>query len=414
MRILHVVHQYLPEKIGGTELYTQWVSQALARRGHRVDVFYRSSGGQPAIALASRTDEAGVRIWAGRHGPATPNRRFLTTFGDRHLAAAFDRVLDEVQPELVHVEHLMGLPAALIHALRRRKLPFVITFWDFWWVCANAQLLTNYDQQICDGPRAYLNCARCATARAGRPGLWPAWPPLAALLAWRNRLLREALTAAGRLIAPTEFVRRWYLAHGAPAEKLITLPPGLEARPMTPRPLRHDGPTRIAYIGGLSWQKGVHILVEAFGQLGGDAELWIAGDETADPAYVGRLRAHSGPRVRFLGRLDRDQVWATLAQVDVVAVPTLWYETFSFIISEAFAAGVPVLASRLGPIADRVRHGEDGMLAPPGDVAAWHAALRQFVETPGWRDHLASGIRPPTTLQEHVDGLEKIYRGLIS
>lgn len=414
MRILHIVHQYLPEKVGGTELYTHWVSQAQARRGHRVEVFYRSAAGQPAIALETRTDEAGVRIWAARHGPATPNRRFLATFGDRRLAAAFERVLNETQPELVHIEHLMGLPIALIHALRRRKLPFVVTFWDFWWVCANAQLLTNYDQQICDGPRAYLNCARCAAARAGKPGFWPAWPPLAVLLARRNQLLRQVMAAAHQLIAPTEFVRRWYQKHGAPAEKLITLPPGLEDPPAAPRSPRSAGPIRIAYIGGLSWQKGVHVLIEAFSQLGGNVELWIAGDETADPAYVARLRAISGPRVRFLGRLNRDQVWATLAQVDVVAVPTLWYETFSFIISEAFAASVPVIVSRLGPLADRVRHGEDGLLAPPGDISAWRDALRQLVEMPGLRDRLAAGIRPPLTLQEHVARLEEVYRDLVS
>ena len=410
MRVLHVVHQYLPEKVGGTELYTQWVSQALARRGHKVDVFYRSSAaGHLPIALEERTDEAGVRVWVARHGVATPNRRFLATFGDRPLVAAFERVLDRAQPELVHIEHLMGLPVALVDALRRRGLPFVITFWDFWWVCANAQLLTNYDAEICDGPRAYLNCARCATARAGHPRFWPAWPLLAGLLARRNGLLWQALIAARQLIAPTEFVRRWYLAHGAPGEKLITLPPGLEDRPVPPRSGLNDRPLRIAYIGGLSWQKGVHVLVEAFSHLVGSAELWIVGDETFDPAYVSRLRADSGSAVRFLGRLSREQVWETLSQVDVVAVPALWYETFSFIVSEAFTAGLPVIASRLGPLADRVRHDVDGLLLPPGDVAAWRDALQRLVETPGLCNQLAAGIQPQLTLQGHVARLEAVY-----
>ncbi|HHN94056.1 MAG TPA: glycosyltransferase, partial [Anaerolineae bacterium] len=142
-------------------------------------------------------------------------------------------------------------------------------------------------------------------------------------------------------------------------------------------------------------------------------ELWLAGDETADPDYVARLKATAPPNVRFLGRLTRAQVWETLAQVDAVVVPTLWYETFSFIVSEAFAAGRPVLASRLGPLADRVRDGVDGLLLPPGDVAAWRAALSRLIAAPDALASLRAHVRPPTTLAEHIESLEAVYRRLV-
>jgi glycosyltransferase involved in cell wall biosynthesis len=116
--------------------------------------------------------------------------------------------------------------------------------------------------------------------------------------------------------------------------------------------------------------------------------------------------------VRFLGRLTREEVWDTLAQVDVVVVPTLWYETFSFIISEAFIAGVPVIASRLGPVADRVRDGVDGLLVPPGDVSAWRAALQRLVEEPNFLARLRANVRPPMTLNEHVGRIEALYAQL--
>ena len=81
--VLHVVHQYLPEKVGGTELYTQWVSQAFARRGHKVDVFYRSSaaGHLPIAFLKNARTRPESGVGCVRHGVATPNRRFLATFG---------------------------------------------------------------------------------------------------------------------------------------------------------------------------------------------------------------------------------------------------------------------------------------------------------------------------------------------
>jgi len=411
VRILHLVHQYLPEHVGGTELYTRWLARALSQQGHQVTIFYRRSA--EGIGQEYRTEE-GVHVWTAWAGPLSPTRRFLATFGDSRIAPAFERVLEEASPDLVHIQHLMGLPAGLLRPVQQRRLPIVITLHDYWWVCPNAQLLTNYSQHLCDGPRAYLNCARCTLARGGHPRLLIATPPLAGLLAWRNRLLRRILRAADRLIAPTEFVRRWYITHGALLDRVVVIPHGLEGPGQRPPGNRKpDGLVRFAYVGGLSWQKGVHVLVEAFGGIHGPAELWIAGDESSDPAYVAHLRAQAIPGVRFLGRLTREEVWKTLAQVDAVAIPSLWYETFSFIASESFAAGVPVVASRLGPLADRVHDGVDGMLVPPGDVAAWRAALQRLVDEPHLLARLRANVHPPMTLDEHVDRIEALYVQLV-
>lgn len=397
----------MPEHVGGVELYTRWLTRALRQRGHQVTIFHRRSA--EGVGEEHRVED-GVQVWAAWSGLLSPTRRFRATFGDPAMVSAFERVLEETNPDLVHIQHLMGLPVALIRSIQRRGLAYVITLWDFWWVCANAQLLTNYSRQVCDGPQAYLNCARCALARVDRSRLWPVLPSLAGLLGWRNRMLRQVMKAAGGLVAPTEFVRRWYATHGAPTERLLVILPGLESAAVVSRPRqRPNGPVRFAYIGGLSWQKGVHTLVEAFSGVSGTAELWIAGDESFDPAYVARLRAQAAPDVRFLGRLTREEVWETLAQVDVVVVPSLWYETFSFIVSEAFTVGAPVVASCLGPLADRVHDGVDGLLAPPGDVVAWRAALQRLVSEPGLLDRLRANVRPPMTLEEHVNRLESLY-----
>jgi glycosyltransferase involved in cell wall biosynthesis len=410
VRLLYVVHQYLPDHVGGTELYTCWLAGEMARQGHQVAVFYRRE--KKGSAIEHRID-GDVQVWGTRAGSIGPTRRFLATFGEASLRRAWKQVLEEWNPDLVHIQHLMGLPVSLIRAFRPRRIPYVVTLWDYWWLCPNAQLLTNYSGEVCEGPR-YWNCARCMLARAGFPGLWPAIPFLAGLAAWRNRLLRGVLDRARVLIAPTEFVQRWYAAHGVPEEKIVVLAPGLDNSMLPPQPPRPaDDTVRFAYIGGLSWQKGVHVLVEAFSGVQGEAELWVAGDESFDPAYVSRLKALATPNVRFLGRLDRKGVWETLTQVDVVVVPSLWYETFSFLISEAFAAGLPVLASRLGALADRVRDGVDGLLLPPGDVAAWRAAMQRLLDEPDLLPRLRAGVRPPMTMEEHVDRLEALYAGCV-
>jgi glycosyltransferase involved in cell wall biosynthesis len=222
------------------------------------------------------------------------------------------------------------------------------------------------------------------------------------------------MKSADCLIAPTKFVQRWYAAHGTPTDKLVTIPPGLEYPTITSqRGQASSGPMRFAYIGGLSHQKGVHTLTEAFTGIKGAAELWIAGDESFNPDYVAQLRALATPNVRFLGKLTRKEVWDTLAQADVVTVPTLWYETFSFIVSEAFAMGVPVVASRLGPLVDRVRDGTDGLLLPPGDVAAWRKTLQRLVDEPDLQAHLRANVEPPMRLKDHVERVESLYTRLV-
>ncbi len=413
MRVLHLVHQYMPEYVGGTELYTRWLAGALSQRGHQVTVFYRRSAIETDLTV--RDDENGLRVWAAAAGPVTPNNRFLATFSQRYILDAFRRVMEQTQPELVHIQHLQGLPVALARYVRRARIPFIITLHDYWWACANAQLLSNYSQQLCQGPKAYLNCARCALARSGGSQFWPAIPGLAALLAWRNRLLRQVTQAACKLIAPTQFVGDWYAGQGVPLERLQVMPHGLPLADIKPSPTQSpDNTLRFAYIGGLSWQKGVHVLLEAFNGLGEGVELWIAGDEAAEPTYAAHLRALASPNVNFLGKLSRAEVWETLAQVDVLLAPSLWYETFVFVISEAFAAGVPVVASRLGALSDRVRDGVDGLLVPAGDVRAWQNALRRFQQDPGLLSHLRAGIRPVHTIEAYVKDIEAIYQAVLT
>ena len=412
MRVLHVVHQYLPDQVGGTELYTHWLVQRLQRRGHHVTVFFRRDRSGSGFECCD--EENGVRICAAWSGSVTSEQRFMSAFSDRHLFDAFQHVLQDAQPDIVHIQHLLGLPIALVRHVMNAKVPVVITLHDFWWVCANAQLLTNFDQQVCDGPRMYLNCARCAVARTGRSSLWPMLPVIPVPLAWRNYLLRRVLRAANWAVAPTMFVREWYVNHGVPRERSSVIPHGLDPpAQLRHRPPNEDRPLRCAYIGGLSWQKGVHVALEAFGRVNGKVEFWIAGDESADPDYVSYLREQAPPSVRFLGKLAREAVWEILSQVDAVVVPSIWYETFSFLVSEAFAAGLPVIASRQGALAERVNDGVDGLLVPPGDVAAWRATLQRLVDEPELLSQLSANVQPPLSLDGHVDEVESVYRRVL-
>lgn len=413
MQILHIVHQYLPDHIGGVELYTQWLTHALMQQGHKVSIFHRRSVNGQGI---SRQTKDGIDIYAAWDGEFQPTPRFLSTFNNKSLLAAFRKTLTEVKPDVVHVQHLMGLPVTFLHELMARNIPYVVTLWDFWWVCANAQLLTNHEQLLCDGPRAFLNCAKCTLARVNKPEFPPALPLLTIPLARRNHILNKALSNASRIIAPAHFVQDWYVEHGITPDSLVVLPPGMDypvdissiaAKPEEKRPFR------IGYIGGISLQKGVHLLVEAHQPLGDSCELWIAGDMSIDLEYSENLRLLADNNVQFLGRLDREAIWNMLREVDLIVVPSIWYETFCFVVSEAFVMGVPVVTFDLGVLAERVHDGVDGVLVPLGDVTALRRTLQRLIKDPAYWQQIKDGVQSPQHITEHALNMEVVYQELL-
>ena len=142
----------------------------------------------------------------------------------------------------------------------------------------------------------------------------------------------------------------------------------------------------------------------------GRVRLSVVGDLEAFPDYATRVRESSTyPGVHFRGRIPNAKLWEFLAEVDVVVVPSLWYETAVLVIQEAFAAGVPVIASDLGAMVERVRGGVDGLLVPPGDPVALAAAIGDLLEQPERMAGLRAGIRPVRTIQEQVDDLLPLY-----
>lgn len=420
MRILHVVHQYPPEHVAGTELYTQWLAQSQAAIGHRVAVFTPLNRD---MALSPEPDlEAGVRVYRRPVGSRSAAAVFLSTFRRVQLADDFAAVLAAEQPDIVHIEHLMGLPVDIVDAIVCAGVPYVIFLHDYWYGCANGQLLTNDAQLVCAGPdKQAHNCGRCAVARAGfNPAAGSLGPVIAPLMRRRNHLLEGVMNGAARIIAPNGFVRTIYRQMGFSTERMVHIPMGVELPPaVSLRPARvqpFPGPLRLGYIGSISPQKGVHVLIDAVNDLPPDhVSLDIFGDLTVFPDYVAELqRRATHPGIRFGSRLDRAGVWAELAGLDALVFPTLWYEASPFIIREAFAASVPVIASDIGAPATMIRDGVDGLLFPAGDATQLGAIIESLSREPARLDSLRRGIIRPPTMGDHAAAIDSLYREVLA
>ena len=412
MHILHLVHQYLPEKIGGTELYTRTLAHHQVKQGHEVTIVTPAS---TPIITPEPVVEEGVTVYRIGVGPRGATAVFRSTFRHSQLDRTLAYILRQEQPNVVHIQHLMGWPSQLVRHIQQANIPYLITLHDYWHLCANAQLITNYDHTVCRGPNWWVNCARCALARAGYKQATPLIPGLMSLLGWRHNRLQKVLSGARTLIAPTLFTAQIHEQMGISLTGIQIVPHGIALPKVMPPRQPRSHRLRIGYIGGLSWQKGVHILVEAVNQLPKtEVTLTIYGDTAVFPDYTAQLKQQAQhPGIHLAGRIPHHHLWSALAQLDVVVVPSLWYETASLIIQEAFAAQVPVIASNLGALRERVADGIDGVLVPAGDVFALYQILDQCRRDPAYLNQLQAGIQPVFTIQEHLMKMEAIYRQIV-
>ncbi len=418
MRIALVVHKLPPSSLGGTEIYTRNLARTMSEH-NEVSVFYRDDGDGRAFQ-DDWQDHDGLR--ARRVGrsfsvdEAGPLALFADTFFNRDVERAFQGFLDQVQPDLVHFQHLMLLSYRLMAQAKARGLPALLTLHDYWFICSNSQLIWP-DGEICQGKAWGMNCARCATARMAQPWLVAARPMIAALLQLRDTLVRQAALHADRFVAPSRFLVDRYVADGFPSRRFTFLENGLDVARI--RSLASSPPSgdrlRVTYLGSLAWQKGVHILVKAFRHLPPDkAVLRVFGNPDTFPAYSADLRNLANQsNTSFEGSVPNELVGRVLAETDILAVPSLWYENSPVVIQEARAAGVPVMASAHGALREKVRDDVDGLLVPPGDVAGWEAALARVMVDSDLVSRLRANVEPPMTLAEHAAQLQRIYQQLV-
>jgi glycosyltransferase involved in cell wall biosynthesis len=419
MRILYLVHQYLPRHRAGTEVYTHSLAKALAAR-HDVLVYCHEraldGGAHPAVDEALEgVPVRRVAAHTAGHALASPLALFRAGYRNPRIAADLAETLGRFRPDVVHVQHLKDLTVDALPLARAAGAAVAYTLHDYWGLCPNAQFVRP-GGGICHGPHLWLECGRCAAYGLGKPWLTPAAPAAIPLFAARQRAIRRAMAHVDLFLSPSRFLRDRYVAGGLPAERLRVLENGLDVARLAGCPAER-GALRghYAYVGSLAWQKGVHVAVEAFRALGGTgAELRIWGGEHAYPDYARRLRrlAAGCDWIRFEGELDSNRVGEALAWADYLVVPSLWWENSPVTIREAFHAGVPVLASRLGALEEKVCEGLGGLLFRPGDPADLARVVRRTLEEADLLEALRAKIPPVETIAAHAAEVEALYEGL--
>jgi len=384
-----VTNSYLPHSVGGVQLHIQTLADSL-RPQHDVRVLARANTTEDEEYALREYEYRGLRIHT-INNTFREAGHFFFLYADRGVDKAMEEVLDDFQPDLVHVHHLTCLSTNLATILRQRNIPAVMTLHDFWMICPRGQRL-HRDGTFCetiDRKRCH-GCIRPTwdfLFPEGEPDALTVRAEMEMLAAWDDRVHR-VLTGFDRLIVPSRYFRETFSARGIESERIVAIPHGLE-----PAPFKHvaerrkpASKTRVGYLGTVIPSKGVHVLLEATDGLEDWIEVAIHGEAVPyheDKDYLARLRASvpAGVEVHFHGRYLPDQIAAILEEVDILVVPSIWPEAFGLTLQEGFLAGIPVVAADIGALTEFVPE-DRGLLFKPGDAGDLRRQLIRLLDDP--------------------------------
>jgi GT2 family glycosyltransferase/glycosyltransferase involved in cell wall biosynthesis len=459
MRILVVVHTFPPQSTGGAETYAAAHALALAAGGHQVTVLTRESDPSKAeYSTRSETRDGLQIVWINNTFRQVAS--FAETYANPAIDALAARLIETVRPDVAHVHHLTCLSTGIVGLLNARRVPVVCTLHDYWFLCHRGQLFdTNHrvcagpdpDRcRACLGPAATMDRSAYAAARVVRrleqtlPRRLAAWfrrtaertatraargGGAGALDAARRRLehMRAVMDQVTAFVAPSEALKQRFVAAGVTDDRIQFWPYGHD-HSLFPQAVRgtRASPTsgphlRLGFLGSVMISKAPHVFLEAFAGLpAGVASAEVFGAYTpyhGDDSYRGIMDPLlSLPGVKRRGPIPHEAVPAALASIDVLVVPSIWAENSPLVIREAFLAGVPVVASRVGGIPEAVVDGVNGLLVNPGDVAAMRRTLGRLLDDHALLTRLQAGAvaSPVRTLTDDVESTERLYASVLT
>ncbi|GAB2659381.1 glycosyltransferase [Kribbella swartbergensis] len=387
MRVAMLHNRYRTGQPSGENTVVAQTVDLLRNSGHEIDLYVRNSDD---IAGMGRKDRA-----------LLPFRSVWSFSAERDLTL----LLREQRPDVVHVHNTFPLfSASVLRAAYRLDLPVVATLHNFRLMCANAVL--QRDGRPCESCLGKLPLAgvRHGCYRESRVQT----VPLATSIGVHGKL-RTWQRCVTTLVAPSEFVRDRYVAGGYDPDQIV----------VKPHAVPHSGAVRdgagdaVVFLGRLEEDKGFADLLQAWDSSLGT--LVVVGDGSLRGEAEARAARDSSIQVR--GQLPWAEGMEVLRSARVAVVPARSYETFGLVVVEAFAHGVPVVASRLGALAELVDDGETGALTEPGDPEGLRKALglvSEPVTSVAFGERARQVYLDRFTPERDLEAMERIYTDAIA
>lgn len=436
MRILIAIHGYPPTHSAGAERTAERTALWLAAHDYEIEVLAIESVSEAGFRMES-TFQDGVKIHRLYYDVKDSPDVFRNLYDNPQVGDSLRSLLTAQKFDLIHLISGYMMGGQVVNIAKEFNVPVIVTLTEYWFMCARLNLI-QANGALCSGPESDEKCMRCLKEDQRRfripsqvaPNLMEAFWSIAhhmpfalhmtSAVAERREVLSRALDGATKVLCPSHYLINKFGEFGFDTERYIFMRQGL-ALPDGPIPTLQPGEPgmlRLGYIGQIKFHKGIDLVVDAvIGLLnnGYQVSLDIWGSETEEPDYVGMLKERSSkyPTIRWNGRYAGAKVWDVLSTMDVLVVPSRWYENSPTVILEAYEMSMPVVATNLGGMAELVQHEKTGLVFELNDSADLQKQVERLITEEGLVERLRANLPHVKTIEEEMQELIQIYNEIV-
>ena len=436
--VLHVLNHFLPHQTAGTEVYTWALCKQLQQKGVELKIIIPHYGHHQS----SYYEYDGLQVFQYAE-PSVVDRSLKMGFRKPDGLNAFEEHLKNESPDIVHFHELAGSNGITLHHIMAAKnagARVVMTFHLAGNTCKTGTLLYK-DQLLCDGMIRLQKCSSCYLHGKGNSALnalllkgssvfnqlgidttkWNSKAGTALGTVYLIEKLRKNFETlvqhCDKVVVLTDWYKKILLLNGVPKEKICYVPQGLPFEVSLPAADQENKKTmslRLLFLGRINPFKGLHLLLEALEELDHEKiELDIYGNSD-DEAYevFWRNKTKDRPNIHWKGKLPHADVVSTMQQYDALCLCSTFSEMSPLVIQEAFAAGIPVIASDVYGNAEQITNEVNGLLFPFKNVAALTKILLSCINEPKLLLNMRKNISIPRSFEQVANDYIRLYRHL--
>jgi tetratricopeptide (TPR) repeat protein len=397
IKLLIVNVFYPPQSIGGaTRVVKDNVDILKEKYGdkYEVSIFTTDNDNPIPYQITEYSDD---NTWVTK--VSTPMQEKMDwQYQNPQMYELFKQYLEFNKPDLIHFHCVQRLTGSILEAAAKLKIPYCVTIHDAWWI-SDHQFLVNEKGEECDHQQSDPLIASRDTTN------------LTESLS-RRRYLQQRLNQAKSILAVSETFTELYQLNGF--KKTQPNRNGIIPKPKLPRQPNPSHRVRLAHVGGMSAHKGYNLLQQiiktnSFPNL----ELMVI-DHSESSNHIIRREQWNQTPVTFNGKIPQEEMYKFYSKIDVLIAASIWPESFGLVTREAAAAGVWVVASNKGALAEDLAIGLNGDVFNPENPDELTEILKKINDNPSEYQQLVTADVTIRTVEKQVDELDTIYATVLA
>lgn len=329
------------DHLGGTQLHVKDMMESM-RESCNVFVAARNLDYLNFTAYTAE-EEFTFQFYIGK-APLYPE------FRSKKFADLYGMLLDAFHIDLVHIHHTKDLTLEMYYQAKQRQISLAATLHDYYTICPNIKMV-NCHGELCIGKPEQQCCRECQQSIGGM------WENTDYITIWRNEH-QAAMKLADVLFTPSESAKT-IIASYLPSlkEKIVVISHGM--KPMVCEPFEEEKALHVAFIGGISKEKGSYTSSQLIKNGPEDVQWYLFG-----VWGYNELSMLDKKNYTKTGLYERDELPKLVAEhkIDVICILPIWPETYCYTLSEALMCGAPVIATDIGALGERMREMDCGWL----------------------------------------------------